>query len=159
VDTRLRRLDEGRFDAIVLAAAGLKRLGFGRHISAAIPATESIPAPGQGIVAVQTRRDDRAAIDAVTPFSDAAAFACLEAERAVVVALGGGCQLPLGAFAAPIDSCLRLDAFVGSVDGRERIATTVRGPFENAAALGRLAAERLAEAGALRLLGAVKAGV
>ena len=156
VDTRLRKLDEGQFDAIVLASAGLKRLGYGYRITAAIPGTESIPAPGQGIVAVQIRRDDRIAADAVAPVNDASAFACLEAERAVVIALGGGCQLPLGAIATPIRTCLRLDAFVGSVDGRERITTTVQGPSETAATLGRLAAEQLADAGARRLLDAVR---
>jgi hydroxymethylbilane synthase len=157
VDTRLRKLDEGQFDAIVLAAAGLKRLGYGYRISAAIPQSESIPAPGQGIVAVQIRRDDRAAAAAVAPINDAFAFASLEAERAVVLALGGGCQLPLGAIATPHDTCLRLDAFVGSVDGRERIGTTVQGPAEQAAMLGRLAADQLIEAGATRLLDAVRA--
>jgi hydroxymethylbilane synthase len=156
VDTRLRKLDEGQFDAIVLASAGLKRLGYGYRITAPIPASESIPAPGQGIVAVQIRRDDRIAAAAVAPINDAAAFACLEAERAVVTALGGGCQLPLGAIATPTKSCLRLDAFVGSVDGAERIGTTVQGPFENAVTLGRLAAEQLADAGARRLLEAVR---
>jgi hydroxymethylbilane synthase len=156
VDTRLRKLDQGEFDAIVLAAAGLKRLGYGYRISAAIPVTESIPAPGQGIVAVQIRQDDRRAADAVAVINDAAALASLEAERAVVIALGGGCQLPLGAIAIPHDTCLRLDAFVGSVDGRERIGTSVRGPVENAAVLGRLAAAELAAAGADRLLEEVR---
>jgi hydroxymethylbilane synthase len=156
VDTRLRRLDEGQFDAIVLASAGLIRLGYGYRISAAIPETASIPAPGQGTVAMQIRREDALARAAVRPLNDASAFACLEAERAVVSALGGGCQLPLGAIAKPIETCLVLTAFVGSVDGSQRAVTTVRGPFENAATLGRLAADQLAELGAGRLLEAAR---
>ena len=152
VDTRLRKLDEGQFDAIVLASAGLKRLGYGYRITTPIPPTDSIPAPGQGIVAIQIRRDDRIAADAVAPLNDAGAFACLEGERAVVSALGGGCQLPLGAIATPVGTCLRIDAFVGSVDGRERITATTQGPMENAALLGRVVADELAAGGALRLL-------
>ena len=156
VDTRLRKLDEGQFDAIVLACAGLRRLGYGYRISAAIPASDAMPAPGQGIVAIQIRREDTATAAAVRPLNDAAAFACLEAERAVVSALGGGCQLPLGALATPLQTCLRVEAFVGSIDGGERIVTTVQGPFENAAVLGRLAADQLADGGALRLLEKVR---
>ena len=156
VDTRLRKLDEGQFDAIVLAAAGLKRLGYADRISSAIPVTDSIPAPGQGIVAIQIRRDDVPAGAILTAINDRAAFVALEAERAVVTALGGGCQLPLGAIATPSHTCLRIDAFVASLDGRERIATSVHGPFENAVTLGRLAAEQLADAGALRLLEAAR---
>jgi hydroxymethylbilane synthase len=159
VDTRLRKLDEGQFGAIVLACAGLTRLGYGYRISAAIPESEAIPAPGQGIVAMQIRREDGVAAAAVQPLNDAAAFACLEAERAVVAALGGGCQLPLGVIATPLQTCLRLQAFVGSIDGAERIVTTVQGPFENAATLGRLAADRLADGGAIRLLEMVRAAV
>lgn len=156
VDTRLRKLDEGQFDAIVLAAAGLRRLGYGYRISSAIPERESIPAPGQGIVAIQVRRGDAVAAAAVQPLNDAAAFACLEAERAVVSALGGGCQLPLGAIATPMETCLRLDAFVGSIDGRERVTAGAQGPFENAATLGRLVAEELAAGGGRRLLEMVR---
>jgi len=152
VDTRLRKLDEGQYDAIVLASAGLRRLGFGYRITTAIPVTDSVPAPGQGIVAIQVRRDDSIALAAVAALNDVSAFAALDAERAVVAALGGGCQLPLGAIATPIGTCLRLDAFVGSVDGRERVTASAHGPMENAAVLGRLAADELAAGGALRLL-------
>jgi hydroxymethylbilane synthase len=157
VDTRLRKLDEDQFDAIVLASAGLKRLGFGSRISATIPAAVSVPAPGQGIVAVQVRREDLDAADAAAAINDRAAFACLAAERAVVSALGGGCQLPLGALATPLGTCLRLEAFVGSLDGRQRITATTQGPMENAAVLGRLAAEELATGGARELLDAARA--
>src|SRR5204863_432713 len=92
-------LDAGEFDAIVLAAAGLKRLGFGGRISALINEELCVPAPGQGIVAIQIRRDDERSAAAVAPLNDAETFTALVAERTVVAALGGGCQLPLGAFA------------------------------------------------------------
>jgi hydroxymethylbilane synthase len=156
VDTRLRKLDEGQFDAIVLAAAGLKRLGYGYRIAAPIPLEDSVPAPGQGIVAMEIRRHDALAAAAVAPLNDSAAATALEAERAVVSALGGGCQLPLGVIAVPSHTCLRVQAFVGSPDGAERITTTVDGPLENAGLLGRLAAHQLARGGALRLLDAAR---
>ena len=99
VDTRLRKLDAGDYEALVLAAAGLRRLGLASRISAAIPVDVCIPAPGQGIVAIEIRDDDRETRDTVSPITDREAAMSLAAERAVVAALGGGCQLPLGAIA------------------------------------------------------------
>jgi len=99
VDTRLRKLDAGEYEALVLAAAGLKRLGYDARISAAIPPDLCIPAPGQGIVAIEIREDDSASRDAVAAIGDRDAALSLTAERAVVTALGGGCQLSLGAIA------------------------------------------------------------
>ena len=99
VDTRLRKLDSGDYEALVLAAAGLNRLGYGARISATIPIDVCIPAPGQGIVAIEIREDDARARDAVTSVNDPAAAVSLIAERSIVAALGGGCQLPLGAIA------------------------------------------------------------
>jgi hydroxymethylbilane synthase len=107
-------------------------------------------------VAVQIRRGDRLAGEPVAAINDASGFACLEAERAVVSALGGGCQLPLGVLATPLGTCLRLEAFVGSIDGSERITATTQGPIENAVLLGRLAADELVAGGALRLLDAAR---
>ena len=99
LDTRLRKLDEGAHDALVLAAAGLTRLGFASRISLAIPADACVPAPGQGIVAIEIRRDDARTREAVAAISDAEAMRCADAERALVATLGGGCQTPLGALA------------------------------------------------------------
>src|SRR5207237_3410348 len=99
VDTRLRKLCAGGFDALVLASAGMKRLGFGARISAPIPPADCIPAPGQGIVAIEIRAGDSQTRQVLQAINDADAAAALDAERALVAALGGGCQLPLGAVA------------------------------------------------------------
>src|SRR5206468_8726303 len=101
LDTRLRKLDEGGHDALVLAAAGLRRLGFESRISFRMPAGACVPAPGQGIVAVEIRDGDEAVRGAVERINDRDAAAALTAERAVVAALGGGCQTPIGALASP----------------------------------------------------------
>jgi hydroxymethylbilane synthase len=104
LDTRLRKLDEGGHDALVLAAAGLRRLGFADRISYALPAAACVPAPGQGIVAVEIRGDDARTREFVSRLDDPAAGAALAAERALVEALGGGCQTPVGALATTIRS-------------------------------------------------------
>ncbi|HEX9366203.1 MAG TPA: hydroxymethylbilane synthase [Vicinamibacterales bacterium] len=156
VDTRLRKLDAGDFDAIVLASAGLRRLGLGARISAAIPHAACIPAPGQGIVAIQIRRDDAPARRAVAPLNDALAGASLEAERAVVAALGGGCRLPLGAVAVPSGDELEMRAIVASPDGGRRVTRSGRGPLARPAELGRRIAEDLAKAGAIAILDEVR---
>jgi hydroxymethylbilane synthase len=156
VDTRLRKLDAGAFDALVLASAGLKRLGFGARISVSIPPRECVPAPGQGIVAIEARADDRAVLDVVKPVSDRAAAQSLDAERALVAALGGGCQLPLGAVALHEADALDMHAIVASLDGRHVVKRRSRGPAAEAAALGQRLAEDLAQGGALVILDAVR---
>src|SRR2546425_7811900 len=101
LDTRLRKLDEGAHHALVLAAAGLRRLGFASRISFALPVEACIPAPGQGIIAVEIRVDDSAVGHHLGAIDDEAAVAALTAERALVQGLGGGCQTPVGALASP----------------------------------------------------------
>src|SRR5262245_36592028 len=101
LDTRLRKLDGGEFSALVLAAAGLRRLGFASRISLTLPASACVPAPGQGIVAIEIREDDTDVRGIVTAISDADAAVALDAERALVAALGGGCQTPIAALATP----------------------------------------------------------
>ena len=152
VDTRLRKLDSGEFNALVLAAAGMRRLGFGPRISAAIPIDVCIPAPGQGVVAIEIRADDRATRAILEAINDRPASLSLEAERAVVVALGGGCQLPLGAIALHHNGSIRLQAIVASPDGRDVIKREASGPASAPAELGRRVAEALAQAGAGRIL-------
>lgn len=148
VDTRLRKLDAGQYHALVLAAAGLRRLGLGARISAAIPIDRSVPAPGQGIVAIQVRADDEKAGGAVRGITDEAAWISLMAERAVVSGLGGGCDLPLGAIAIHENGALRTLAVVASLDGRRVIRREASGPVSDAAGIGRRVAHMLAEAGA-----------
>jgi len=159
VDTRLRKLDAGEYEALVLAAAGLKRLGYDARISAAIPPDLCIPAPGQGIVAIEIREDDRASRDAVAAIGDRDAALSLTAERAVVTALGGGCQLPLGAIAVQDRGRLTLHAVVAWPDGHDAIRRTTMVPSEEAEALGRTLAEQLQAAGAADILSAARNGV
>ncbi|MHB0938207.1 MAG: hydroxymethylbilane synthase [Armatimonadota bacterium] len=123
VDTRLRKLDEGQYDAICLAAAGLRRLGLAERITEYFDTKDVLPAAGQGSLALQTREDDAATRAAVAPLHDEATGLAVRAERAVLAALGGGCQLPLGVFATITDGRIRVRAMLSSLDG----ATIIRG--------------------------------
>ncbi len=160
LDTRLRKLEEGEHDALVLAAAGLRRLGFASRIALTLPAPACVPAPGQGIVAIQTCVDDDQVGRAVERVDDPVSGAALTAERALVAALGGGCQTPIGALASPIDAeTLELVAAVVAPDGSRAIHGRARGLQKDAAALGeRVAAELLAE-GAEEILAQVSTGL
>lgn len=153
LDTRLRKLDDGEHDAIVLAAAGLRRLGFGARISFTLPLSACIPAPGQGIIAVEIREDDVDVRDAVATISNTAAWDALVAERGVVDSLGGGCQTPIGALATMLDDAeLELTAAVVALDGSRMMRTTVRGARADARALGAEAAQDLLAQGAEEIL-------
>ncbi len=152
VDTRLAKLDRGDFDALVLACAGLRRLGVGGRISAPIPVEQCVPAPGQGIVATEIRKDDEGAREALRAIHDDAAGRALAAERALVVALGGGCQLPLGAIAVERDGVLDMLAMVASLDGRRSVRRSMSGPSSDPDGLGRRLAAALAAEGARELL-------
>lgn len=145
VDTRLRKLDAGECDVLVLAAAGLIRLGLADRITAAIPADRCVPAPGQGIVAVEIADAAGDAVRrAVAAIADADAMAALVAERAVVQALGGGCQMPLGAFATVDEHEIRVLGSVAAPDGSRVIRASTTGNRGHAAATGeKLAAELL----------------
>lgn len=156
VDTRLRKLDAGQFDALVLAAAGMRRLGFGSRISTALPVERCIPAPGQGVVAIEVRTGDAGARAAVEPIGEPRAEAELVAERTVVSALGGGCQLPLGAIAIHHDDMLRMFAVVTSVDGRRVVRRDGEGPAADPARVGREIAEALAAGGAIEILDEIR---
>lgn len=153
LDTRLRKLDSGDYDLLVLAAAGLRRLGFSSRISAAVPYEDCIPAPGQGIIAVETRDSDMATRTAVAPINDTAAFDALSAERMLVATLGGGCQMPIGGIAVPKGADdLELHAIVVSLDGTRVIRYKKAGPRAGAADLGRQVAEHLLATGADAIL-------
>jgi hydroxymethylbilane synthase len=155
VDTRLRKLDAGGYDALVLAAAGMLRLGAGARISGAIPIDVCVPAPGQGIVAVEIRTDDHRARAVLEPLGDRAAAISLTAERAVVIALGGGCQLPLGAIALHEDGGIHMHGVVASPDGKRIVRSDVRGTTADPADLGRRLADDLSRNGARDILDAV----
>jgi hydroxymethylbilane synthase len=147
LDTRLRKLDSGEYQALVVAAAGLRRLGLASRISLALPSTACIPAPGQGIVAIEIRADGDTVRRAVARIDDPEAGAALSAERALVTALGGGCQTPIGALATSVDSGdLELVAAVVSIDGSRAVRGRARGSRRDAAAIGaRLGAQLLAD--------------
>jgi hydroxymethylbilane synthase len=153
LDTRLRKLDSGQYDALVLAAAGLVRLGFASRISMTLAATACVPAPGQGIVAIEIRSDDKDVRDVVVRIDDPAAAAALTAERALVAALGGGCQTPIGALASPLDDHqLELVAVVVSLDGSRAVRGEARGRADQAATLGQQVAAQLVAGGAEDIL-------
>jgi len=150
----LRKLDEGRYEAIVLAAAGLKRLGWSDRIAELLPAEVMCSAVGQGALAIETRtagtgRAVCAALD------DADTRGAVTAERAVLAALGGGCQVPIGAYATVAGVHLRMIAVVASPDGMELIRGETEGPAAEAARLGRALGAELLERGARKILDAV----
>ena len=153
LDTRLRKLDAGEYDMLVLASAGLRRLGFGARISASVSIEDCVPAPGQGIIAIEVRSNDARARDAVVRVNNEDASCALEAERALVTALGGGCQMPIGAIAVPAGADgLEMHAVVASLDGSRIIRYKEMGTRREATALGRQVAEHLLKHGAADIL-------
>ncbi len=152
VDTRLRKLAEGELDAIVLAAAGLRRLGRGDEVSFAIPAETMTPAAGQGALVLQARADDEEAIAAAAAIGDETALCELTAERAAVALLEATCATPIGVHARVEGEAIEVEAFVGLPDGSEWIRDRVEGNAGEPAAAGALLAERLLGAGAREIL-------
>jgi hydroxymethylbilane synthase len=159
VDTRLRKLDAGEYDAIVLAAAGLVRLGHGDRISERLPLHISLPAIGQGALGLETRADDAATIARIRRvLHDEGAAACVNAERSFLARLHGGCQTPLAGHAQLNDSLLRMDGLVGSLDGSTILRESAEAPVGDAVTLGRDLAEKLLARGADKLLAELSAG-
>jgi hydroxymethylbilane synthase len=154
LDTRLRKLDEGQYDAIVLAAAGLRRLGWADRIAETLGPEVMCPAVGQGALAIETRAAG-AGFDAAHTLDDADTHAAVLAERGVLGSLGGGCQVPIGAHARIAGGRLFLLGLVASPDGSEAIQAEAEGPAEDAEALGRALGAALLERGAKRILEAV----
>lgn len=154
--TRLRKLDTGEYDALVLAAAGLRRLGRADRITATIPADACVPAPGQGIIAVEIRDNDERAGRLLPAIDDADAAAALRSERTVVARLGGGCQMPIGAMAAMVDNGLNLLGVVASADGRRIVRASASGSRDEAEAIGQEVADELLRAGAGDILADVQ---
>lgn len=152
VDTRLRKLAEGELDAIVLAAAGLRRLGRYGEAAFALPAETMTPAAGQGALVLQARAGDDASLEAAAALGDEKALRELTAERTVVAMLEATCDTPIGVRATAGAGELQLEAFVGLPDGSEWIRDRVEGEAAEPAAAGALLAERLLGAGARDLL-------
>ncbi len=152
VDTRLRKLDEGGYDAIILASAGLRRLGFERRIDASITHAEMLPAVGQGALGIETRADDRRTAALVSLLEHGPTRAACTAERALLFALGGGCQVPIAAHAVVGGDALRLDALVAALDGGRVIRESLEDESGHAARAGEALAARLRTRGADELL-------
>jgi hydroxymethylbilane synthase len=154
VDTRLRKLGDGEVDALIIAGAGLLRLGVMPEHAAPMSLSEMVPAPGQGCLAVQARTSDGATIEVLSVLDHAASRMALEAERGLMARLGGGCSLPLGAFAESVPRGVRLLAIALSPDGSRVVRTQVDG--ETPEEVAELAALDLSAGGADEILGLVR---
>src|SRR5690606_20874416 len=153
VDTRLRKLDEGEYDAIVLAEAGLTRLGLEARITERLPLALMLPAVGQGALGLEARADDAATCETLAKLNHAPTAAAVTAERAMLAALHGGCLAPVAAWGrVEADGQLHLTGLVISVDGSERLHTEISGGVEDAESLGRFAATELLAQGAAKLI-------
>jgi hydroxymethylbilane synthase len=151
IDTRVRKLKEGQYEAIVLAAAGLRRLGLTHEISELLSPQQMCPAPGQGALAIQTRVDDPAR-EICTQFNDEPTSQAVTCERTVLAALGGGCQLPVGTFAEPMGETLKVIAVVLSPDGSRCLRVESAGPRHLPEELGQAVAADLISRGADQIL-------
>lgn len=152
VPTRLKKLDEGHYDAVILAAAGLKRLGLEDRITRVLPPSESLPAPGQGALGIECLAARSDLVELLAALDDAATSRCVAAERAFSRALSGNCNVPLGAYAELENGGLRLRGFVGAPDASRMVSGEQAGPADGAESLGAALAERLKAQGAAEIL-------
>jgi hydroxymethylbilane synthase len=152
LDTRLKKLKTLNLDAIVLALAGVKRLGLEERISEIIPTDISLPAIGQGALGIETRMDDQVVEDQIRFLNDPDSSIAITAERAFLKKLEGGCQVPIAAFAQKVGSTLQIDGLVGTIDGKRLIRHHLEGPIEEAEPLGTQLAEILLVKGAKEIL-------
>jgi hydroxymethylbilane synthase len=156
VPTRLRKLDDGQYDAVILAAAGLKRLGLEDRITRVLPPSESLPAPGQGALGIECLAARAELAGLLAPLNDAATASCVTAERAFSRALSGNCNVPLGAYAELEGDRLRLRGFVGAPDGSRTVGGERVGPAGRAEDLGLELASELRSRGAAEILAAIE---
>lgn len=152
LDTRLRKLDEGQYDAIILASAGLKRLGLGARIRSVLPVAEMLPAAGQGALGIEVLTDRPDVAEWLAPLHDPETAACVLAERAFARRLGGSCEVPIAAYATPSDGQIWLRGLVAEPDGSEIFRGEIRGAFSEAETLGLHLAEQLIAEGAEALV-------
>ena len=155
VQTRLRKLDEGAYDAVILAAAGLKRLGLAERITSLLTPEESLPAVGQGALGIECRSDRPGIAAVLAPLNHEATAHCVTAERALSRSLAGSCTVPLAGYADLHDGRLRLRGYVGAPDGTRVVRGEVQGPVEAAERLGRDLAEDMKRRGAAEILAAL----
>ena len=143
VDTRLRKLDEGQMDAIILAAAGLERLGYGNRIRQVIPAEVCLPAVGQGALAIESRTADAEVREMLAFLNSGTTKAATDAERAFLGLVEGGCQVPIGVHAEVEADNIRIDAIIASLDGSKILKDNVSGPVEEGVALAEALGKRM----------------
>ncbi|MEW6376416.1 MAG: hydroxymethylbilane synthase [Thermodesulfobacteriota bacterium] len=152
LDTRLKKLETMKLDGIVLALAGVRRLGLESRITEIIPTEISLPAIGQGALGIETRKNDERVEKRIQFLNDPLSFVAVSAERAFLKRLEGGCQVPIAAFGRMIDSTLQIDGLVGTIDGKRLIRHHMEGPIEKAESLGIELAEILLKKGAGEIL-------
>lgn len=152
VETRIRKLKEDNLDAVILAAAGLNRLGFSNAITELLDVDFSIPAIGQGALGLECRLDDAAMIEALSFLNHPETAAAVSAERALLARCEGGCQVPIAAHGTVNSETLTLVGFIASVDGKETVRDTISGPVGDALKMGRELADRLLAAGGKAIL-------
>jgi hydroxymethylbilane synthase len=152
VDTRLRKLDEGQYDALVLACAGLRRLGLENRIGAILSTTEMLPAVGQGALAIETRANEAGTVAVIATLDDEPTRLACTAERAFLRGLGGGCELPIAGYAEVDGKQIRLQGLVADRQGKRILRDEIRGPWASADELGKQLATQLLKRGADSLL-------
>lgn len=155
VDTRLRKLDEGQMDAIILAAAGLERLGYHDRIKEVIPAATCIPAVGQGALAIECRSDNEEVRTMLDFLNDLPTKQATDAERAFLGLIEGGCQVPIGVHAVVNDGLLEAEAIIASLDGSTVLRDKITGPADEAAALGKALGEKMLAGGGQKILSSI----
>ncbi len=155
LDTRLRKLEEGQFQAIILAAAGLNRLDMSSRATGYFTAREMLPAVGQGALGIELRKDDAELLEGLAFLNDAKTTVAVSAERAFLFRLEGGCQVPIGAFAEVNNGRVELTGLVASVDGKVVLKDSISGPVEEAQKLGTKLANKILEMGGKEILAEV----
>ncbi|MBU2644905.1 hydroxymethylbilane synthase [bacterium] len=155
VNTRLKKLDNGEFDGIILAAAGLIRLGLQDRLTEILPYDLSLPAIGQGVVCIESRKGDMAILERISPLADAETTMTVSAERALLKRLNGGCQIPIAGHAVIENRQIHLTGVLASPDGDRYLRMTETGPLTDGAGIGTRLGQRLLEAGGREILAAV----
>ena len=155
IDTRLRKLDEGIYDAIILAGAGLNRLGLTERITTLLPAEQMLPAIAQGALGIELRKQDTELFKGLQFLHHQETAVAVAAERAFLLKLEGGCQVPIGAHATLDGTTVRLSGLIAEIDGSRILKDSLSGPTDNAAALGRTLAKQLLDQGGKAILDAV----
>jgi len=156
LDTRMRKAEDGEVDAVVLAAAGITRMGWAERITSYIPTTQMVSAVGQGAIGIEIREDDEFMLHVMERIGHPETMECVTAERVVMRRLEGGCQVPIGAYARYEDDTLTMDAVVGSVDGTHIVREQLCGDAGQPEALGEAMVERLLALGAADILASIR---